>query len=337
MPGIWDSRWNKETVPLESLRQGNEQLYSEGTVFQPRGSETKGPIVVNKNGIVVDGNNRVYEAVKRGDKDIEAYIEASPDEQSAEAGQTTGIAESPEATTPGDISGGQQPAIPPEDARYAGMGQPAPAEASPGSGQPAGTSNRINTEIYGDEGVPSGTGVDTGELLDNARAAIASGDIDPYSVLSKTQAKGIANPEEYAALAAEHERLVNDAVSKQKEGAPDAGEAAQAANDFANAIQPHKTAASDLFRLMQGDVNYDMSTPFGIDQYMKSELGRNMKPSEQPKFTRISNGIRQAETGVADAVTRSDARVRQSYGKVADISMEEAAASVREQLKPCQV
>jgi hypothetical protein len=46
---------------------------------------------------------------------------------------TRQVAASPEAATPGDIAPGQQPAIPPEDARYAGMGQPAP-ETSGGAG-----------------------------------------------------------------------------------------------------------------------------------------------------------------------------------------------------------
>jgi len=88
---------------------------------------------------------------------------------------------------------------------------------------------------------------------------------------------------------------------------------------------------------MQGDLNYDLSTSFGIDQYMKAELGRGIKPNEAPKFEQRARGIRQAETGVQEAVARSDARVQIRYAKVADISMEEAAARIREQLKPCQV
>lgn len=39
---------------------------------------------------------------------------------------TRQVAESPEAAAPGELAPRQQPAIPPEDARYAGMGQPAP-------------------------------------------------------------------------------------------------------------------------------------------------------------------------------------------------------------------
>ena len=58
------------------------------------------------------------------------------------------------------------------------------------------------------------------QLLDNARADIRSGAIDPYSDLSRTRANGIPNAEGYAALAAEHERLVNDAVARQKAVAP---------------------------------------------------------------------------------------------------------------------
>ncbi len=252
---------------------------------------------------------------------------------------TRQIAESPEAAAPGEIDTGHGVSIiPPEDARYAGMGQPEPATGVEGSRQAAGTSNRLNAEVYGEGAVPSGAGVDTGKLLDNARADIASGAVDPYSVLSQTRQRGIANPEQYAALAVEHERLVNDAVAKQKIGAPDAPQAAQAAEDFANAIQPHKTAASDLFRLMQGDLNYDLSTPFGMDQYMKAELGRGAKSgAEAAKFNRMSQDIGKGETEVAQAVARSDVKVQRRYSKVADIPIEEAAARVREQLAPCVV
>jgi hypothetical protein len=205
------------------------------------------------------------------------------------------------------------------------------------AGSPAGTSNRLFEETYGKDVVPGGKGVDTTELLDNARASIRSGGADPYSILSKTRAKGIASPEEYAALAAEHERLVNDAVAKEKANDPTAPEAAKQAEDFANAIQPHKTAASDLMRLFQGDLNYDVSTVFGMDQYMKSEIGRSMKPSEVPRFKRMSDGIRQAETGVQEAISRSDSRVKSRYAKVRDITIKEAAERVRKMLGDCVV
>ena len=239
---------------------------------------------------------------------------------------------------PGDIAAErQQPQIPPEDARYSGVAVPEDQGLGTGDRQAAGTSNRQNIVTYGENAVPSGTGVDTGELLDNARTAISSGAADPYSVLSKTRASGIASPVDYATLAAEHERLVNDAVAKQKANDPSAPEAAQQAEDFANAIQPHKTAASDLFRLMQGDLNYDLSTPFGMDQYMKSELGRGIKPAEAPRFNRMSSDIRRGETDVQQAVSRSDARVQGHYAKVADIPMEEAAARVKAQLGDCLV
>jgi len=108
----------------------------------------------------------------------------SPDEQ------TRQVAESPEAAAPGDIAPRQQPPIPPEDARYAGLGQPEPAAAGAGERRAAGTSNRQNVETYGENAVPSGTGVDTGELLDSARAAIRSGDLNPYSVLERLAITG---------------------------------------------------------------------------------------------------------------------------------------------------
>src|SRR5439155_3327440 len=53
--------------------------------------------------------------------------------------------------------------------------------------QTVGTSNRIFTQTYGEKDVPTGEGVEP-QLLDNDRAAIRSGDIDPYSVLRQDQA-----------------------------------------------------------------------------------------------------------------------------------------------------
>ena len=49
---------------------------------------------------------------------------------------------------------------------------------------PAGTSNRTFEKTYGSGVIPSSKGVDTVELLDNARAAIRSGNFNPYSILS---------------------------------------------------------------------------------------------------------------------------------------------------------
>ena len=270
---------------------------------------------------------------------MERAAKAPEIDTSNETDQTT--VEQPNATTTrpdtGSVQAGESQAGQPDAAQVqpASVGQPRSSDASGETGQTAGTSNRQNVETYGEGEVPSGQGADTVQLLDNARADIRSGAVNPYSVLSKTRARGIANPEEYAALAAEHERLVNDAVAKQKANSPDAPEAVRAATDFANAIQPHKTAASDVFRLMQGDLNYDMSTPFGMNEYMKAEIGRGMKPSETPKFTRMANDIRGAEAEVPKAVERSDARVRTKYAKVADIPMEAAAARVKEFLKDC--
>ena len=111
----------------------------------------------------------------------------------------------------------------------------------------------------------------------------------------------------------------------------------QQAEDFANAIQPHKTAASNLMRLFQGELNYDLSSPFGMEQYMKSELGRGMTEAERPKFTQRAREIDQAQNEVPQSVSSADAKVQRSFGKVRDIPIEEAAARVKEWLKDCQV
>jgi hypothetical protein len=88
---------------------------------------------------------------------------------------------------------------------------------------------------------------------------------------------------------------------------------------------------------MQGDLNYDMSTPFGMNEYIKAEIGRGMKSSEAPKFNKMSNDINRGGTDVQQAVARSDAMVQNRYSKVADIPIEDAAARVKEWMKPCQV
>jgi len=64
------SEWQRETVPVESLRKRNGMLWGEG---EHRPSQTKGPIVLNKAGDVIDGNNRTIEAIKRGDETIEVF------------------------------------------------------------------------------------------------------------------------------------------------------------------------------------------------------------------------------------------------------------------------
>lgn len=65
--------WELATVPIESLRKGNEVLFEKASTFQPRGSMTTGPIVLGHSGEVIDGNNRVYEALQRGETDIQVY------------------------------------------------------------------------------------------------------------------------------------------------------------------------------------------------------------------------------------------------------------------------
>lgn len=66
------SEWERLTVPIESLRKGNETLWGGGE-FVPRGSMTKGPIVLSREGEVIDGNNRLHEAIKAGEKTIEVF------------------------------------------------------------------------------------------------------------------------------------------------------------------------------------------------------------------------------------------------------------------------
>lgn len=213
--------------------------------------------------------------------------------------------------------------------------EPTSAQNAVTDAERAGTSNRVFQEVYGEDTIPGGKGADTSAMLNDARSDISTGKVDPYEVLSRTRANGVAAPSEYATLAAEHERLVNEAVRLEKAGDPNAARAAQDAQDFATAIQPHKTAASNLMRLFQGDLNYDVSTEFGMEQYMKAELNRAPKPNERTWMRDRANGISLAEKRASASVRNADFRVQRRYAKVRDIPMEEAAARVKEWFSDC--
>jgi hypothetical protein len=84
---LTDSQWEQARVPIESLRKGNEMLW-DGAEFVPRGSMTNGPIVLDHAGEVIDGNNRLYEAIQRGDEGIQVYrpvAKKTPEEPKPEA------------------------------------------------------------------------------------------------------------------------------------------------------------------------------------------------------------------------------------------------------------
>lgn len=196
-----------------------------------------------------------------------------------------------------------------------------------------GTSNRIFQEVYG-EAAPVGHGANVDGIAIDAQNLINTGKLDPYNVLSQ-RAPGMASDIEYASLAIEHERLVNEAVRLEKEGSPFADEAARNANDFANAIQPHKTAASNRMRQMQGNLNYDVSTVFGMEQYMKAELDRAPTPQEKAKMTERAQGVRKAQKEAVDALADADRRVQRRYAKVPDITMDEASRIVHDWFKDC--
>ncbi len=66
-----DSQWRFEEVPVESLRKANGSVWTDK--FTHRGSMTKAPLIVGRNGIVLDGNNRLREAINRGDSTISIY------------------------------------------------------------------------------------------------------------------------------------------------------------------------------------------------------------------------------------------------------------------------
>jgi len=65
------TQWKKATETIENLRIRNEDVFTD--TFTLRGSQTKGRIIVDKDGIVIDGNNRLRESFNRGDETIEIF------------------------------------------------------------------------------------------------------------------------------------------------------------------------------------------------------------------------------------------------------------------------
>jgi len=63
------SQWVPEKVSIESLKDENASVWEGG--FVERGSMTKGPLIVDDKGVVLDGNNRLREAIERGDREID--------------------------------------------------------------------------------------------------------------------------------------------------------------------------------------------------------------------------------------------------------------------------
>ena len=71
------TQWERATVPILSLKKANAPVFTwDWKGF--RGSKTEGPIVLSHDGEIIDGNNRLYEAIKRGEGDIEVYRPTSP-------------------------------------------------------------------------------------------------------------------------------------------------------------------------------------------------------------------------------------------------------------------
>ena len=70
-----NSKWLAIPVSVDDFRAKYPQFWGDWQGY--RGSMTTGPIVIDVDTAeIIDGHNRVFEAIKRGDKTIEAYIEA---------------------------------------------------------------------------------------------------------------------------------------------------------------------------------------------------------------------------------------------------------------------
>jgi hypothetical protein len=188
-------------------------------------------------------------------------------------------------------------------------------------------------KVYGEGEIPVGETVSPEDAWDTASARAQSGKAQPYGFVDRAKT-GAITPEEMGDLIYEHHRLVERAAGL--EGTPGYGEASQVAKDFAqNVLKPAETAWHQKGMVMQIERPVNLNTFTGMDQLMQTELGRGIKPSEAPKFTRMAEDIKNGETEVAKAVERADAKVRARYVKVPDIPIEEAVARVKQMLKDC--
>lgn len=69
---LTEKQWELVTVPLDSLRGENWYQFKDVENVRPS-SRTTGPILLDHEGKIIDGNHRVMEAAARGDKTIEVY------------------------------------------------------------------------------------------------------------------------------------------------------------------------------------------------------------------------------------------------------------------------
>jgi hypothetical protein len=225
-----------------------------------------------------------------------------------------------------------------------GGNSPQPQDAS------LGTSNRAFDDIYGDGEIAPGEGRSTEELLQLGRARLRSGKYDPYKIATRARSAGAIRPEDYAVLAAEHDRLYHDAMdaAREAEDSPTpanqqrASELHDYARDFAqHALQPHKTTASDLFRAFQEVQEPRLDSMFGVRDYFRSQLGREIRPDEEADMRPRVQQIKQLDTTEKTELARAGKRVGERLKKVREISIDEAGKilndKISEALKDCNL
>lgn len=85
-----NATWEKVTAPIESLRDNNKSLFDGKWNLGTEGSKTKGEIILDNEGKIIDGNHRTFEALKRGDTEI--TIVRPKAEQTESGGTPSGVA-----------------------------------------------------------------------------------------------------------------------------------------------------------------------------------------------------------------------------------------------------
>lgn len=249
------------------------------------------------------------------------------------------------ATLPPELSfprGGPAPAIPPEDAGYAGQtAQPqsappvAPPQQAPEPGA-IGANVKGFEQTYGAGEIPAGETITPSDAWDAAAERSATGKAQPYGITDRART-GAITPEEMGDLIYEHQQLLNAAGAA--EGTPQYTELARRAKDFAtNVVKPAENAWHRSGQTMQIAVKPDYTSVTGLintAERMKSEI----KASELGEATRIARENKSAQAKVSTNGQKLMDAMDREYGRGARQPVK-TAEQLRNQLAgndPCVI
>ena len=174
----------------------------------------------------------------------------------------------------------------------------------------------------------------------SAKAWKAIGQADtrnPYDVLEQARARGIATPEDSAALRAEHQRLLERA--RQQYGTPEYNDLAQNAVDFLNASKEvvHGPASDIMRGLQEADAPTYMS-PADYDNILR-ERQMQATPDETATFEKVAKEVQNGDRQAREAAANGQEALKK-YRPNEVVPFDEAADYVKKQIadltEPCK-